>query len=114
LQLRARLLLDIEGGMKPSEKTNENFFPRWLHVIRLKEEDEGEAGWSGRLNEMGKKIEAAKKTMSAKIDGVESKIESKIGAVESKILVEMGKITAALEVLAQQNQLVESDVSLIE
>jgi len=149
LQLRARLLLDIEGGMKPSEKTNENFFPRWLHVIRLKEEDEGEAGWSGRLNEMAKKIEATKKTMSAKIDGVESKIdgveskieskigaveskigaveskigaveskigavESKIGAVESKILVEMGKITAALEVLAQQNQLVASDVSLIE
>eukprot|EP00327_Prymnesium_parvum_P026129 CAMPEP_0113291212 /NCGR_PEP_ID=MMETSP0008_2-20120614/33903_1 /TAXON_ID=97485 /ORGANISM="Prymnesium parvum" /LENGTH=48 /DNA_ID=CAMNT_0000143059 /DNA_START=21 /DNA_END=163 /DNA_ORIENTATION=+ /assembly_acc=CAM_ASM_000153 len=43
------------GGPHPSEPPdppqtphrNKDFFPKWLHIIRIKDEDGGDDGWSG-------------------------------------------------------------------
>jgi phage-related protein len=84
----------------------------WLHVICFKDDSKGDEGWSGRINEMSKKIEAVESqikskigTVESKIDAVENKIKSavktEVGAVESKILAQMSKLTSAVEALSQ-------------
>ncbi|KAL1495122.1 hypothetical protein AB1Y20_016989 [Prymnesium parvum] len=86
---QAQLLVDIEKAMNDEDRHNKDFFPKWLHIIRIKDEDGGDDGWSGRLRAMKSKIDSIEEAIQQKVGAVEQKVgavEHKVGAVEQKIV----------------------------
>jgi len=97
---QAQLLVDIEKAMNDEDRRNKDFFPKWLHIIRIKDEDGGDDGWSGRL-----------RAIKSKIDSIEVAIQQKVGAVEHKVGAVERKIVKAIE---QQVGTVEQKVGTVE
>ena len=94
----------------------------WLHVIRIKEDDEAERdNWAGRLRatkqaidackeQTAKKVEAVERTVQSKVEAVESKVE----AVESKLDELKGMIQMLLENSAASRSIEAADVQVAE
>ncbi|KAL1507729.1 hypothetical protein AB1Y20_007342 [Prymnesium parvum] len=134
---QAQLLVDIEKVMNDEDRRSKDYFPKWLHVIRIKDEDGGDDGWSGRLRAIKSKIDSVEEAVQQQagalehmvgtveqniLEAVEQKmsaVELKMGAVEQQVGAAEQKIVEAVkkqivESVEQKVGAVEQRVSAVE
>ena len=93
LQQRAELLVELAATMSKRQRADGALFPRWIHVVRRKEEDDVEDDWEGQIGAIKKTMRA----VEAKVGATEAKMEAKMGAIEAQIGAVEAKIMGAVE-----------------